>query len=92
MELKRGLIQARFVRAVYQNNGVATTKEISESSGLTVSQIHNASQHLLNRRIIIKKRGNQPNHLYEMCVFSIRPQLTEKVKRMIKEFFEENVD
>jgi transcription initiation factor IIE alpha subunit len=92
MEFQKGLAQAKIVKAIYKNGGTATTKEIAEMTGMKVLNVHGLTFILVNRKIITKERGNQPNGLYSMCIFRLNPDKIQKVKGMIKEHFNEDVD
>jgi len=88
-------VQKRILRAIFINGWSATTREISDLSGLSIMSARGGLRHLYSRALIsrkpeiIKAKMGVPPH--KKYTWKLNNKLIPKIKRLISEIGVENV-
>ena len=86
--------QVKILRALVENGGELSVKEISVKTRLSVGDVHGNGRHLISRSLIRKKTEQYYDHSLKqprkITYYYIRPQKRDKVIEMLREVYRED--
>ena len=93
MENHQIKVGTTILKAIYENGLSADSKLIGKKIGEPIeSNIWHNCDRLISRSLITKKVTRRPDKTYYPTVYTIRPQKMEKILRMLREAYGEEIE